>query len=77
VLLEQGPALAFRHAAPHSELDLVIQCIRSALLHYRTVTADHGGLALGGTPDEQFVRVGGPAQCFRDPGNPFFCVDAT
>jgi hypothetical protein len=61
VLLEQGPALALGHTAPHPELDLVIQRVRSALLHYGTVTADHCGFALGGAPDEQLVRVGGPA----------------
>src|SRR5438270_159526 len=56
VLLEQSPALTLGHAAPHSELDLVIECVGTALLHYRAVTADHCGLALGGTADEQFVR---------------------
>ena len=76
VLLEQGPALAFGHPSPNAELHLVIQRVCPALLHYRSVTADHRGLALGGPPDKKFVRIGLSAQCFGYPGNPFLCVDS-
>ncbi len=72
MLLEQGPALALGHAAPHPELDLVVQRVRPTLLHHRAVTADHRGLALGGAPDKQFVGVSGPTQRSRDPRDPFF-----
>src|SRR6516225_982378 len=77
MLLEQSPALALGHAAPHPELDLVVQRVRPALLHHRAVTADHRCLALGRAPDKEFIGIGGPTQCLRDPGNPFFRVDAT
>ena len=63
VLLEQCPALALSHAAPDPELDLVVQRVRPALLHYRAVTADHRRLALGGPPNKQLIGVSGPTQC--------------
>jgi hypothetical protein len=37
--------------------------------------ADHRCLALGGTADKQLVGIGGPAQRFRDPSDPFFGID--
>jgi hypothetical protein len=76
VLPEQRPALALGHAAPNAELDLVVQRVRPAFLHYRAVTADDRGLALGGAADKQFVGIGGPTECSRYPGNPFFGVNA-
>jgi len=75
VLLEQGPALALGHASPNAELDLVVQRVRPALLHYRTVTADHRGLPLGGPPDKQFVGIGGSTQRLGHPRNPVLRVD--
>src|SRR5699024_2831232 len=57
MLLEQGPTLALGHAAPHTELDAVVQCVRPALEQDRAVTADRGRLALGGTADEELVGV--------------------
>jgi len=61
VLLEQGPALPLGHPSPNAELNLVVQRVCPAFLHYRAVTADDCRLALGGAPNEQFVWVSGPA----------------
>lgn len=76
MLLEQSPALALGHATPNTELDLVVQRICRTLLHYRTVTADHRGLALCGSSNKEFVRVGSPAQRLGYPRDPLFRVYA-
>ena len=57
MLLEQGAALTLGHAAPHAELDAVIQRVCAAFGDHRTVPADDGGLALSGAADEELVRV--------------------
>lgn len=72
MLLEQSASLALGHPAPDAEFHPVIQGIRAALGDHRTVPADHGGLPLGGTADEQLVRVGGPTQPLGNPGDPGF-----
>ncbi len=58
VLLEQSAALAFGHAAPDPEFDAVVEGVGAAFQDHRTMPADHGGFALGGAADEQFVWIG-------------------
>ena len=69
MLLEQCAALPFGHAAPHAELDAVVQCVGAAFRDHRTVPADDGGFALRGTADEQFVGVGSAAPSLGHPGD--------
>ena len=57
MLLEQGPALTFRHAAPHAELDAVIQGVGPALGDHRTVPADDRGLPLSSPANEQLIGI--------------------
>ena len=57
VLLKERAALAFGHAAPHTEFDAVVQRVSAALQHYRTMSADHCSFALRGPPDEQLVGI--------------------
>lgn len=69
MLLEQGTALTLGHAAPHTELDAVVQRVRTAFGDHRAVPADDGRLALGCAADEQFVGVGLAAAGLRNPGD--------
>ena len=69
VLLEQCAALALGHAAPHTELDAVVEGVGAAFGDHRAVPADHCGFALGGAADEQFVGVGLPATGLGNPGD--------
>jgi len=70
VLLEQGTALAFGHAAPDAEFDAVIECIGAAFEDHRAVAADDCGLALRGTADEELIGIGLAAPSLGYPGNP-------
>jgi len=70
VLLEQSEALSFGHASPHTELHAIVERIGAALQNHRAVPADHGGFALGGPADKQFVRVRLSTAGLGDPGNP-------
>lgn len=58
VLLEQGATLAFGHAAPHAELDTVVEGIGAAFQDYRAVAANDRGFALGSPTYEEFVGIG-------------------
>ena len=58
MLLEQGATLALGHAAPHAELDAVVQGVGSALGDDRTVPTDHRGFTLGRPAHEELVRIG-------------------
>ncbi|MDT5182427.1 MAG: hypothetical protein QOF88_798 [Mycobacterium sp.] len=69
VLLEQCAALAFRHAAPDPEFDTVIEGVGAAFQDHRAVSTDHGGFALGGTPDKKFVRIRLAAASLGYPGD--------
>ena len=69
VLLEQGAALAFGHAAPDAEFDAVIQCVGSTFKDHRTVPADDGGLALRGAAYEEFIWIGLAASSLGHPGD--------
>ncbi len=69
VLLEQGAALAFGHAAPDAELDAVVQGVGAAFEDHRAVPADHCGFALGRAADEQFVGIGLAAASLGNPGD--------
>ncbi len=76
MLLEQCPPLPFGHATPHPELHPVVQGISTALGDHRAVPADDRGLALGGAPHEQFVRIGSAAASLCNPGDPCFSLCA-
>jgi hypothetical protein len=52
MLLEQGAALTFGHAAPDAELDAIVEGVGAAFQNHRAVPADHSGFALGGAADE-------------------------
>ena len=69
VLLEQGAALAFGHAAPDAEFDAVIQGVGATFENHGTVPADDGGLALGGAADEEFIGIGLAASSLGYPGD--------
>jgi len=69
VPLEQGTALAFRHPAPDTELDAVVERFGGALDVHGAVPADHRGFSLRGATDEQLVWVGGATQGFGHPRN--------
>jgi hypothetical protein len=58
MLLQQGAALAFGHAAPDAELDAIVECVSAAFGDDGAVPADHGGFALGSAADEQFIGIG-------------------
>jgi hypothetical protein len=62
VLLEQGAALPFGHAAPDAEFDLVVESVRRAFLHHRAVATNRRGLALRGPSHKELIWIGGPAQ---------------
>ncbi|ODR21760.1 hypothetical protein BHQ23_11130 [Mycobacterium gordonae] len=48
--MSRAAALPIGHAVPHTERDLAVQGVRSALPHHGAVPADDGSLTLGGTP---------------------------
>jgi hypothetical protein len=80
VLLEQGAALAFSHAAPDAEFDAVVEGVCAALENHRTVPTDDGGLALGGTAYEEFIGIGLAASSLgypRDTGLGLRALDKT
>ena len=69
VLLEQGTALAFGHAAPDTEFDAVVEGVGAAFEDHRAVAAYDGGLALCGTADEELIGIGLAAPSLGYPGN--------
>ena len=69
VLLEQGAALAFGHAAPDAEFDAVIEGVGATFQNHRTVPTDHGCFALGGAADKEFVGIGLAASSLGYPGD--------
>lgn len=74
MLLEQGTTLALGHSAPDSELHAIVQRISAAFEDHRAVPTDHRGFTLGGTPDEQLVRIGLAAPRLRNPRDPGFAL---
>ena len=52
VLLQQGAALTFGHASPHTELHPIVQRVRTALGDHRTVPANHRRFALCGAANK-------------------------
>ena len=60
--LEQGPALALGHPAPHAVLDPVVEGVGQALGAHDAALADDLGLVLGGPLHEQLVGVAGAAR---------------
>lgn len=69
MLLEQGAALALGHAAPDTEFDAVIEGVGAALENHRAMSADNGGLALGGAAYEELIRIGLAASSLGYPGD--------
>ena len=69
VLLEQGAALAFGHAAPDAEFDAVVQGVGATFEDHGAVPADDGGLALGGAAYEEFIGIGLAASSLGNPGD--------
>jgi hypothetical protein len=59
VLLEQRPPLAFGHATPNTELDLVVERVGEALGNDGTVAAHRGRFPLRRSANEEFVGIGG------------------
>ena len=58
MLLEQCAALTLGHAAPHAELDAVVEGVGATFENHRTVTADDGGFALRCAAYEEFIGIG-------------------
>jgi hypothetical protein len=52
MLLEQGAPLPLGHAAPHAELDSVVEGVSTTFGDYWAVAADNCRLSLGGATDE-------------------------
>ena len=80
VLLEQGTALAFGHAAPDAEFDAVIQGVGATFEDHWTMPADDGGFALGCAANEEFIRIGLAASSLghpRDSGLGLYALDQT
>ena len=69
VLLEQGAALAFGHAAPDAEFDAVVEGVGAALQNHRAMSADDGRFALGGAPYKEFVGISLAASSLGYPGD--------
>ena len=69
VLLEQGAALTFGHAAPDAEFDTVVQGVGAAFEDHRTMSADNGGFALCGAAYEELVGIGLAASRLGYPGD--------
>jgi len=74
VLLQQGAALTFGHASPHTELHAIVQSVSTTLSDHGAVPTDHRGFALRGAADEQFVRVGLATPSMRNPRNTGFSL---
>ena len=70
VLFEQCATLTFGHPTPDPELDAVVEGIGTAFQNHGAVPADDRGFALGGSADEQFVRVRLSTAGLSHPGNP-------
>lgn len=70
MLLEQGAALAFGHAAPHTELDLVVQGVGATFGNDGAVPADDSRLTLGSPTHEKLIGVCLPAARLRNPRDP-------
>ena len=69
MLLEQGAALTFGHTAPDAEFDAIVEGVGATFQDHRAVPADDGGLALGGTADEQLIGISLSASSLGYPGN--------
>lgn len=72
MLAQEGAALTLGQAAPHTELDAVVEGICAAFELYRAVPADGRGLALSCPSHEQIVRVSAPASRLGHPGQAIF-----
>lgn len=67
VLLEQGLTTVLGHPAPHSVLDLVVQCVGCTLTQHRAPIAYFRRSTLTGFADEQRVGMSVATQPFRFP----------
>jgi hypothetical protein len=80
MLLEQGAALTFGHAAPDAEFDAIVERIGAAFHDDGAVPADYGGFALGSAANEQLIGIGLSAARLgnpRDAGLRLFALDNT
>lgn len=64
---QQRPPFPFRHPAPHTELNPVVECFSKALGANRAAKAHHSGLALLGASYEQLIRVLVSTRCPNPP----------
>ncbi|GAA4742099.1 hypothetical protein GCM10023217_08060 [Gordonia alkaliphila] len=67
MLTQQCATLTLGHAAPHAELDAIVERIRTALELNRAVPTDGRGLSLRRTPNEQVVRITSATAGLSDP----------
>lgn len=67
MLTQESSPLALCHPTPHTELDMVVQCIGTAFKLYRAVPTYGRRLALCSASDEQLVGIHLAATC---PGHP-------
>src|ERR1700757_1512143 len=76
VLLEQHPPLAFGHAAPNTELDLVVERVGEALGDDGTVPANNSRFPLRRSANKEFVGIGGETARLRHPRDAGFGYSA-
>lgn len=69
MLLKQCSALPLGHAAPHTELDPVVEGVGQTLEHNRAVPTDHCRFALRRTTYEEFVGIRTAAYGLGNPGD--------
>lgn len=74
MLAQQRSALTFGHASPDPELNAIVECICTTLELDWAMTADRRSLALGGSTDEQLVRIDLAAPCPGHPGQSCFVL---
>ena len=67
MLLEQRPPLAFGHAAPNTELHLVVERLGEALGDDRAVLANSSRFPLRRSTNEEFVGIDGTTPRLRHP----------
>src|SRR4051794_39159937 len=72
VLPDELAALTFGHAAPHAELNPVVERVGKALGDDGALATYLGCSALRRATDEEFVRICGSTQSFGDPGEAAF-----
>jgi hypothetical protein len=72
VLPDELAALTFGHAAPHPELNPVVERVGKALGDDSALATYQGRSVLRRATDEEFVGICGSTQGFGDPGEAAF-----